>query len=299
MPVRELFHLMAIVDDFDAAQDFYDRLFSPHPVFGKSWSDFDKRWASIGLVGTDIPFELMEPSKEPADGTWPLPKFANRFGQHLHSLSWFVDKADWEPFVRKLVASGIRVVAPDGSPVGDELPPVVFTHAKDTLGQLEFMAIDDSGWATDARFSGQWGDKSPTWWHDTHPLGIVRLSHVTVATRDLDRGIGVFADALGGSLLDRTDTDAYVLVGKETVVHLALPTGNDSPVAQDLAATGAELPHQFTFLVRDLDAAERHATSVGATVAERTADTIVLDPATTHGARLGFTTRPIPNDPRT
>jgi catechol 2,3-dioxygenase-like lactoylglutathione lyase family enzyme len=298
MPIRELFHLMAIVDDFDPAADFFDKLFSPHEVFGKSWSDFDKRWASINLVGTDIPFELMEPSKDPADAHFPLPKFESRFGPHLHSLSWLVDKDDFESLVRRMQAAGIRVVAPDSSPVGDEMPGVVFTHAKDTLGQLEFMAVGPEGWAIDARFNGNWGDKSPTWWRDEHPLGIVRLSHVTVGARDLERGLAVFEGALDGTVLHRAENEAYVLVGKETVVHLAVPTDDASALAQDMATTGAELPHQFTFLVRDLDAAERHATSVGAAIAERTADTIVLDPATTFGARVAFTTATIPGDPR-
>ena len=49
MPVRELFHIMAIVDDLDAAQALVDQLFDPVMMMEKSWSDFDKRWATISL----------------------------------------------------------------------------------------------------------------------------------------------------------------------------------------------------------------------------------------------------------
>ena len=60
----------------------------------KSWSDFDKRWASLSVVGPDFVLEIMEPSKVEADRDSPLPKFRYRHGQHLHSLSWYVDAED-------------------------------------------------------------------------------------------------------------------------------------------------------------------------------------------------------------
>jgi hypothetical protein len=298
MPVRELFHLMAIVDDFDAASAFYDALFSPLPIMEKSWSDFDKRWASIGMIGPDLPFELMEPSKQADDAGAPLVKFQARFGEHLHSLSWFVDGDDFEDHVRRMQTCAIRVVGPDGSPVGDEVPQVVFTHGRDTLGQLEFMPVDESPLAERyPNISGQWGDRSPAWWRDEHPLGIVRTSHVTVAARDVDHGLTVFGDALGGTVLHRDDRHAFVLVGSNTVVEVATTGDESSDLGRDLAANG-ELPHQCTLLVRDLDAAERHATAVGAAVLGRTGDTVVLDPRTTFGSRFAFTTAPVPNDPR-
>lgn len=298
MPIRELFHLMAIVDDFDAAAAFHDALFAPLPIMEKSWSDFDKRWASIGMVGPDLPFELMEPSKQPEDAGAPLVKFQARFGEHLHSLSWFVDGDDFDEHVRRMQKCGIRVVGPDGSMVGDEVPQVVFTHGRDTLGQLEFMPVGDSVLAERyPNISGNWGDRSSTWWRDEQPLGIIRTSHVTVAARELEHGLTVFADALAGTVLHRDDTRAFVLVGRETVVEVATTGDESSDLGRDLAANG-ELPHQCTFLVRDLAAAERHATAVGAGVLDRTDDTVVLDPRTTFGSRFAFTTAAVPNDPR-
>ena len=71
MPIRELFHLMLMVDDFDPAQQFFDDLFDPVMLFTKSWSDFDKRWASISLIGSDFSFELMEASKNEEDAGAP------------------------------------------------------------------------------------------------------------------------------------------------------------------------------------------------------------------------------------
>src|SRR5438105_4710479 len=145
MPVRELFHLMGVVDDFDAAAAFFEALFSPLTVMPRSWSDLDKRVASIGMIGPDLPWEPMEPSKRPEDAEAPLVKFQARFGEHFHSMAWFVDEGDLAELVKRMQEHGIRVVGPDGTPVGDDVPSVVFTHGRDTCGQLEFMAIGAGG----------------------------------------------------------------------------------------------------------------------------------------------------------
>src|ERR1700722_3904281 len=101
MPIRELFHFMQIVDDFDATQAFYDDLFAPATFMAKSWSDFDKRWASLGNIGPDFVLEIMEPSTAPDDLGSPLPKFHQRHGQHWHSFSWFVDGEDMPALIKR------------------------------------------------------------------------------------------------------------------------------------------------------------------------------------------------------
>ena len=185
MPVRELFHLMHVVDDFDAADGFFTSLFSPEVTMPKSWSDFDKRWASIGLVGPNFALEIMEPSKQEADQGSPIPKFFRRFGEHLHSIALYVDADDLAGVIESLWANGVRVVRPDGSPFGDgelgDLPRTVFTHGRDTCGQLELQVFPG---IHDPRFTDGW---SGDYWRVEHPLGIERMSHVTVVVRDVDR----------------------------------------------------------------------------------------------------------------
>ena len=111
----------------------------------------------------------------------------------------------------------------------------------------------------------------------------------------------MFGDLLGGTVFhqesDDTSERVYVLVGLDTVVELARPVASDTLLADDLATNGP-LPHQATFQVRDLDAAVAHLEAVGTKVAERTDDTVVLDPASTFGALFAFTTAVVPNDPR-
>lgn len=299
MPLRELFHIMAIVDDIDAAQRLVDDLFDPVMMMSKSWSDFDKRWATISLIGSDLSFELMEPSTAAEDANAPLVKFATRFGSHLHSLSWYVDGDDQAALAARLLEHGVRVVDPRGGLLSKEglgdLPSTLFTHGRDTFGQLEFQV---PGAMRDPRFTDEWSDDP---WRVGHPLGLVRLDHTTVVVRDLERAKALFGPVLEGDLVhERSDGDAdraYVLVGTDTMVELLRPTRDDTRWGLELAKNG-ELPNALTLLVRDLDAAQRHVESCGVRIEERSDDTLTADPTTTFGVVFSFTTARIPGDPR-
>ncbi|MFI5046530.1 MAG: VOC family protein [Acidimicrobiia bacterium] len=299
MAVRELFHIMAIVDDLDAAQRLVDELFDPSTMMEKSWSDFDKRWATISLMGSDFSFELMEPSTAEEDAGAPLVKFGTRFGSHLHSLAWYVDRDELSALAGRLIDHGVRVVDPRGGLLArdglDDLPPTLFTHGRDTFGQLEFQV---PGSMRDPRLEDDWSDDRR---RTGHPLGLLRLDHTTVLVHDLNRGKALFAGVLEGELVhEREDDDAahaFVLVGTNTMVELLSPTRDDSRWGIELAKNG-ELPNALTLLVRDLDAAQRHVEGCGVRIEERTPDTFAADPSTTFGTTFSFTTARIPGDPR-
>lgn len=300
MPIRELFHFMQIVDDFDLATQRYQDLLAPQVYMAKSWSDFDKRWASLAVVGPDFVLEIMEPSKDPGDGDSPLPKFHRRHGQHLHSMAWFVDADDFAGLMDRMKTHDVRVITPYNTG-GDEAAarPITtfFTHPKDTFGQLELQSFSGTG-SNDPRFTPGW---SADFWRKEQPLGIEGMSHLTTIVSDLDRARSFYRDVMDAPVFheevgpDRRS--AFVLVGTETVVELAQPTSDDSRLGQDLARHG-ELPHALTFKVSDLDAAERHVRSVDIGIAERSDTTIVVEPADMCNAVIGFTDRRLPGDPR-
>jgi catechol 2,3-dioxygenase-like lactoylglutathione lyase family enzyme len=294
MPIRELFHFMQIVDDFDAAQSFYDSLLTPQTYMPKSWSDFDKRWASLGVVGPDFVLEIMEPSALPEDQNLPLPKFHNRHGQHWHSFSWYVDAADMPALIERLRGYGVRVLTP--YPSEEAVPRTIFTHPKDTFGQLELQAFEGDGrW--DPRFSE--GVSTEPW--ASGPLGLLRASHLTTGVSDLERARDFYTTCLEAEVFHTSsgpDRDSvFALVGNETVVELARPKTEDSLLGRDIAEHG-ELPHAATFTVADIDAATRHLEELGLRVNRSDDETIVLDPAQALGAVIAFTAARIPNDPR-
>jgi catechol 2,3-dioxygenase-like lactoylglutathione lyase family enzyme len=294
MPIRELFHFMQIVDDFDAAQSFYDSLLNPQTYMPKSWSDFDKRWASLGVVGPDFVLEIMEPSSVTEDQGLPLPKFHKRHGQHWHSFSWYIDADDMPALIERLTAYGVRVITP--YPTEAAVPGTIFTHPKDTFGQLEIQGVKGDQ-RRDPRFAE--GVTTDRWTNG--PLGLLRASHLTTGVIDLERAQDFYTTCLEATVFHSSssaDRDSvFVLVGTDTVVELARPHTEDSLLGRDLAVHG-ELPHSATFSVANLDAAGRHLSDMGLSATHREDETITLDPAQSFGAVIAFTTASIPNDPR-
>jgi hypothetical protein len=299
--IREFFHLIHIVDNEDEVDAFYANLFSPQYFSKKSWMEGEKRWASLGMVG-DFMLEVIEPSDKPEDQGMPLSKFRGRFGQHYHSLAWYLEEGTVKPLFDSLRAQGIRIAKPGGGmfPEGDDVDPgvTIFTHPRDTFGQLEFVDVAYHWLDTDPRFQPGW---DPSYWRDEHPLGIVRASHFTTLVRDLEPARKLYVEALGGRVLHTASTpladSLFVLVGTETVVELAKPVAAGSRMAADLDDNG-ELPHACTFTVRDLEAAERHVTGLGIGVVDRAGSSFTLDPADCFNAVWSFTTDVVPNDPR-
>ena len=299
MSIREFFHLIHIVDDEDEVDAFYDRLFAVQRFSPKHFADHEKRWASLSMV-SDLMLEVIEPSSEESDQHMPLSRFRSRFGQHFHSLAWYVDVPEIRPLFIQLRERGVRVAKPGGGmfPPGDIDPgTTIFTHPKDTFGQLEFEGFKEHWQSVDPRFQPGW---STTPWQ-RGPLGIERLSHMTTVVRDVEAAKAFYRDALDGNVFHeesgRDARRAFVLVGTDTVIDLAQPVTEGSRLAVDLAAHG-ELPHSATFRVRDLAAAENHVESVGVRVADRGGASLTLEPADCYGAVWSFTEQDLPGDPR-
>jgi catechol 2,3-dioxygenase-like lactoylglutathione lyase family enzyme len=303
MPIREFFHLLHMVDDFDAAEARFDAVLAPQTYRSKHWSDFDKRWASLSVIGPDFVVELAEAGHAEADLGSPLPKFYARHGQHLHSFAWFVDPDDLDPLIQRMRGRGVHVLDPyPAVPADDGGVPrahTIFTYPKDTFGQLEFQSRAMLGMRHhDPRATPEW---TGGFWRDEHPLGIERTSHMTTVVADLDRARAFYEEVLDAPAFHAETNDerrsAFVKVGDEAVIELAEPRSTGSRLEHDLAEHG-ELPHGVTFKVADLDAAERHVDKAGVRVAERSRDTLTLEPADMCNAVIAFTTRSLPGDPR-
>ena len=192
MPIQKFFHLIHIVDDFDAAQARYIDLLAPDVYRPKHWSEFDKRFASLAVIGPDFVLELMEPSGEAADQGAPLPKFRARHGEHLHSLAWYVDPDDFVLLKKRMQSHDIRVLEPYGAVDAEDAEAngwnTFFTFPKDTFGQLELQRApgpvpspaDHPTWrrtgrartgATSTRSASSACRTSRRWWPTSTPPG--------------------------------------------------------------------------------------------------------------------------------
>ena len=288
MTIGRLYHVIHIVDDLDVAQSFYGSVFPLETYTDHEWSDYDKRLASLSILTENFVIELIQPSHAEEDLDVSLPKFAHRFGSRLHSMAWFSD--DVSGLAERFEAAGIRVL---GGGYG-----TIFTHPKDTFGQLQFQTGPPEVAVPDPRLEPGWTLSTAS---IEHPLGLVRASHVTTMVSNLDAAVKLYRGPLDGQLLhERVDDDArhaFFLVGTDTVVDLAEPVRAGTALRDDLERNG-QLPHSCTFLVRDLDVARRHLADVDVPTVHVDESTVLIDPTVSLGARIELTDEPVPGDPR-
>jgi hypothetical protein len=285
MPIREFFHLIHVVDDIASANERFGALFG-EARFNENWSDLDRRWASFLMLG-DTMVELIQPSDASEDRQQALTKFRTRFGQHLHSLSWYVDEEDMPALFEAFLAEGVRIVKPGGGPFPDgnkDPGQTIFTHPKDTAGQMEFVGVQGRPLHFDPRSKAAWTPTPP----DASPLTLVGVSHFTMGIIDPPKLKDLYERVMSARTLREQESSIFLRVGSQSVVELAAPTSAESLLGRDVAANG-ELPHAVTFRVVDLEAAERHAATVGVRVLERTGRALVLAPDDMCGAVVALT----------
>jgi catechol 2,3-dioxygenase-like lactoylglutathione lyase family enzyme len=303
--VTRNFHVIHMTDDLTELDAWYDDVFSVTRWMDKQYSDMLKRHGSLVLIG-DLCIEPMQPAFE--DDGWEqvaIGKFWERFHKRLHSIAWYTEERDDVVGIfRALVANDVRIFGGLGDRTDEPPPGPLFTHPRDTYTQLQFMArpAPDSPMMTitDPRFQEGF---DPGWWAREHPLHVRKSSHVTLAVRDVAKAKHLFVDVLQGQLLHEEDRaitstrSAFVALGQDLVLEMAEPLDASAAIAADMDVYGESL-YSITFLVADLDDAERYLKGKGVEFVDRDATTLVADRATTHGAQFSFTTWEIPNDPR-
>lgn len=289
MQLGKVFHLIHMTGDLPALERWYDDVFAVGRGFlDHNYQAEEMRDASLVLLGDCVIEPLAPAFRVEGWDEMPIGRFFKRFSNHWHSIAWYCD--DVVEVWQRCVDLGIRVYGTGGVPI--ETPPsgAIMTHPRDTHAQLEFM--EPSSNLKDPRFEPSFDSQ---WWATNHPLGLERLAYTTIVVPDLDDATNLYVGGFGGALLETNESDltgtrnAYVRLG-ECVVELAQPTADDTFAARDLENNGG-IHHAAAFKVRDLDAAERYLVSKGVVTAHRDAETILCDPATTHGALFRFTSR--------
>jgi catechol 2,3-dioxygenase-like lactoylglutathione lyase family enzyme len=284
--IGRFYHAIHMVADLDRADAWYDRVFGVERFY-KGHLPVEMRDASLVAIA-DFVMEPMMSSPLPGAERTPVGRFAARFGQHLHSLAWYVHGLPG--LYERLRSAGIRVTGPGGAdPEAGDFPASIYTHPKDGHALIEFAEADRMGTADPRLRPGY----STAYWRDEHPLGVERASHLTVVVRDLESATAFYAGTLGGEVVRRdpaapAGTDSvYVAVGEGSIIELARPV-EDGLAARDLAKNG-EILHSVTFKVGDPAAALAHLAGVGVRIAERQGDDLVLHPDDCFGAVLRLT----------
>jgi catechol 2,3-dioxygenase-like lactoylglutathione lyase family enzyme len=291
--IGKLFHLTQVVDDLERVDRWYDDVFSVERFYN-GYEELAGRDASLIAIG-DVIMEPMTPAKVEPLKNPSVKRFHERFGQHLHSVAWYVD--DVQAISARLDGAGFRLF----NLVGRQVKPphkaaAVWTHPRETPGQLEFAVYADS--LADPRMKPGWSTER---WRK-HPLGIEGASSIGIAVRDMTKAKRLYCDVLGGTLLHEESIagrkkSAFVAIGEDSVVELAEPLTDDSVEGRELGKNGEGI-YSLNFKTNSLQRASEFLRSKGHRPIAEGNETIVLDAEQAFGMRLGFTQRALPNDAR-
>jgi catechol 2,3-dioxygenase-like lactoylglutathione lyase family enzyme len=291
--IGKLFHLTPLVDDLGRAEYFFNSVFQPLCMM-RNYAELWHRHAAVYVIGeTSIePMECLPPPPGREATSWY--RYAERFGPRVHNMAFYVD--DLDDLAQRLEAAGVRITdAGSGT--------TVFCHPKDTPGMLEFHPATGGLWENvDPRFRPEWAAFRDAYWPQ-HPLGFLRMSHITVVTADLDSAERFYVDGLDAQPLPEQAatiagcTSRHFLVGEDTVVEMMDPRGTDTVAARDLERVGSSVTGA-TFTVRDLAGAAEWISHFDLPVAEVTEAEIRLDVEHTWGCEYRFTERVLSGDPR-
>ena len=285
------FHLLHVVNDLDAVDDWYDRIFSVRR-FVRNYMKAAKRKASLVLIG-DFVMEPAQPVKSKGWEKSALGKFYQRCGQRFHSIAWYVD--DLGRTVSELSRCKIRMFDMVGNAVTEAVRgDAVWTHPQDTHAAFEFAVAPK--FFIDPRLQPGW---SIEFHRDRHPLGIERASHISVLFRNLDDSRGIYQDALGGSLIHQENSEhkrsLFFRIGEDTVVEAVQPVAASSAESKDLEQAGEGI-FSVTFKTKDLARAIAHLRAHHQRIEEDSPSTFFINREDAFGMVIGFTDRTIAGD---
>jgi catechol 2,3-dioxygenase-like lactoylglutathione lyase family enzyme len=287
------FHLLHVVSDLDAADDWYDRIFAVRR-FVRNYMKAAMRKASLVLIG-DFVMEPAQPVQKPGWEKSALGKFYTRYGQHFHSIAWYVD--DLRQTSIDISSHKIRMFDMVGNPVTEAVRgDAIWTHPQDTHAAFEFAIAPK--FFIDPRLQPAW---STEFARDQHPLGIERASHITVLFRNLDDARGVYGEALGGKLIHQESSQAkrslFFAIGEDTIIEAVQPLAASSSEGQDLERAGEGI-FSVTFKTKDLNRAADHLRAHKQRIDFDGTNTLMINRDDAFGMVIGFTDRTIPHDPR-
>ena len=291
--IAKEFHLLHVVSDLNAVDEWYDRVFSVRR-FVRNYMKAAMRKASLVLIG-DFVMEPAQPVKSEGWEKSALGKFYQRYGEHFHSIAWYVD--DLRETSVELGKHKIRMFDMVGKPVTEATRgDAIWTHPQDTHAAFEFAVAPK--FFIDPRLQPGWSIEFP---RDQHPLGIERASHMTVLFRKLDDARGIYTEALGGKLIFEESSERkrsmFFLLGEDTVIEAVEPLSASSPEGRDLENAGEGI-FSVVFKTKNLNRAGDHLRANNLRIQFDSANTLTINREDAFGMEIGFTDRRIPNDPR-
>jgi hypothetical protein len=306
--IDRLYHPSHRVPDLDAATKFFE------VVFGRSSIPIADHQRSRGVPLTDstfptdysiftpisdVYFDCISPAKLIVQGVQLYPSISSA---HLNGFGWGVDGIDdlWS----RTLQNGIHSTDSGNVPYRGVEPPgasfstmkLFYTEPESTGLRYEFLPTEGIAPA-DKRGDPDWVLPPVS---DSDPLGIIRCSHHTVLTNNLDRALNLLVTTIDGVVVHEGYNET--LETKSTFVELAgdlfefaEPLGEGTPAMEDWKQRAPlDTYHSLTWRVVDLDRVADHLLRCNIRMRVRTDEVIVSEPEDSLGIPWGFTTRSVP-----
>ncbi len=207
--IGQMVHVIHMTDDVRKLQAWWEDVFGGFSYMGidePNYLPIEDRHACLLMV-RDLCIEVMAPAfneqGEVNSPQLPVGKFYSRFGQHLHSVGYFVD--DIVGLGNHMIDNGIYIGKPGGGAVEKMDDPSLmyfYPSPKFTAGLM--VEISKHPMPNDPREKEEWSSLAKVTEH--HPLTIERFSYVTLGVRDLDEAVKVYVNAFKAIPLEEAST---------------------------------------------------------------------------------------------
>lgn len=296
--VTRLYHPSLHVRDLGEAEEFFSRVFGRPSVRLATMFEGRSSGSAVGrpvpdhstfTMVADVLVDSIDPRRYVVAGEQ---RYADVEQPVLRGMGWYVDGV--AELYRSLRRDGVALVDQLDAVADTEDPPTavgspmpLFFTVDSDVG-LRHELVPEFPFALDPRTSPRWSLPTPS---DDDALGIVDCAHHHIATADPGRAVGFLVSGLGGRVLrtgrdEALGADVTDVALADAVLRLAVV---GTPASTSTDPSGDEY-RSIAWRVLDLDRVDRHLRSVGVEVALRTADDLIVDPATALGIPWRFMT---------
>ncbi|GAA4686067.1 VOC family protein [Frondihabitans cladoniiphilus] len=303
--ITMLYHPTIAVDDLEAARGWFRDVFGRRPLRWEETLDLDlldpeypKNYSFFAFIA-DEHWVFLCPTLH-ATGKLAGQTRYKGVPEGMIGLGWSTDDA--VDVFAELADRGIGAIDQQGQLITTAAKPVSsfaddiltgFTLPEDTGFRYEFQQTSPRHWPKYAEFADpRLGDDwSGPKLDPADPLGILRTSHHTILTLDLDRALGFYRDALGAVVLDSTrnvelGAESTFVRLADTTLEFAVPD-DPAPWAERLS-DGRDFYQGVTFEVADPDKAFRHLEEVGVAPVRLSDEVVSIQPEHGFGAEWRF-----------
>ncbi|WP_280490053.1 hypothetical protein [Nocardia carnea] len=306
--MTRLYHPSHHVPDLDEAEVWFARVFgrTSHPMAemtrdAPASPGYPTDYSTFTPI-SDVLFDTIDPKRYVLEGIQRYPTVGT---PHLKGFGWYVEGITQA--YRRLRELGIAMVGQSDQVADGEDPPTapgspmpIFFTTPESAG-LRYEFLPQIPFPLDHRLAPGW--KIPPASSD-QALGIEQCSHHTVLTDRPERGLRVVVDGLGGTVVHEgrnkvLGADSVFVHLADAIFEYAVPDPGTAAHTDWVSHGPHDTYHSITWKVADLDQVARQLTAQGVGFGYPATDTIVADPETALGVPWGFTTAPVPGDPRT